>query len=1192
MSKVIGFFKNRWVLQCLGLVAAGIIIWFVGPLIAVAGNVPLEGSLARLLLILVIFIIWLAVLLLSRLKARKKDQQLVEELEQGESTDEADQSQEELEVIRQRFDEAMSVLKKSGKGGVFSGNQYLYQLPWYVVIGPPGSGKTTALVNSGLHFPLSDKFGKDAIRGVGGTRNCDWWFTDDAILIDTAGRYTTQDSQHDTDSGAWTGFLDLLKKHRRSRPINGILVAVSITDLLLHSATELELHASAIKRRIEELNSRLGIRAPIYMMFSKCDLIAGFNEFFENMSREERNQVWGITFPLSDQTENSDQTKNTTVTDVFPDKFDELVERLNEQLLQKMHQEKDDTKRATLFAFPQEVASLRPRLTEFLNLIYHPNRFQGSPLLRGVYFSSGTQEGTPIDRLMGNLAGSFGLDRVSQPAFSGQGRSYFIHNLFSKVLFAESGMVGSDPKAEARRAWFQRGVYASALLSLVVGAIVWGTSFTRNQLRVTEVSEHISDYKDKLPGLPFRTTEIDTLLPALDDLKDAAGVYQEDVPFLLGAGLYQGDKLDPFVHKAYQRVLQGRFLYSVGAQLETFLQTTTTTELLFEGLKTYLMLGRPQHLNAEEVRLFMSLLWSSIYPEQPDVQARLLSHLDNMLSQKFRPLPLNQQTVELTRISLTDMPFAEYIYGQLQMASEDPDGDILLTKALGRHGDRVFTYNQGDLKNARIPALYTYKGYYQVYTQISDDLIERNLKQRWVLNDDFTDPEPDDEQLSSMKDDIEELYFEDYIIQWRRLLNNLSIVDIHNLAHAIDVFEAAASPSSPVKKVLELVEKNTHLTEKPDNPAQLAENLGDAASEVSMQASLQQSRLKRLMSATGKVSPDEEKGPIDQVESSFKSINALVEESDGNPPLIDELIADFYDSFNFLSEMKNSGTALDAAKQTAASGGESPLTLLQKKATQLPAPVDKWITALSGQGWSMIVGGTKSELSSMLGQEILPLCQRGIQGRFPFSADLSKEVTLLDFSRFFGPGQLMDQFFNENIKPFADTRRSPWRWRGANGHPMGISDRVLRQFENIAKIRSTFFPTGGSQPQIGFSLKPVYMDTGSQMFVLDINGQTVSYRHGPARVSNLQWPPTNDTTNQSSATFVDTSGRSFTKAEDGLWGWFKLLKSSDIRQSGQADRFIVTFSQQGHEVELELRASSVNNPFLMKELEAFRCPKL
>ena len=76
-----------------------------------------------------------------------------------------------------------------------------------MIIGPPGSGKTTALVNSGLKFPLEQRFGKDALRGVGGTRNCDWWFTDEAIFLDTAGRYTTQDSDARADAAGWIEFL-------------------------------------------------------------------------------------------------------------------------------------------------------------------------------------------------------------------------------------------------------------------------------------------------------------------------------------------------------------------------------------------------------------------------------------------------------------------------------------------------------------------------------------------------------------------------------------------------------------------------------------------------------------------------------------------------------------------------------------------------------------------------------------------------------------------------------------------------------------------------------------------------------------------------------------------------------------------------------------------------------------------------
>ena len=144
---------------------------------------------------------------------------------------------------RKRFDEALGDAARGAHHRVrqetgwrdwltLSGRQYLYQLPWYMFIGAPGSGKTTALVNSGLRFPLAERFGTDRIRGVGGTRNCDWWFTDEAVLIDTAGRYTTQESDRDADQAAWQGFLALLKKTRPRQPINGVLLTVSVPDLL------------------------------------------------------------------------------------------------------------------------------------------------------------------------------------------------------------------------------------------------------------------------------------------------------------------------------------------------------------------------------------------------------------------------------------------------------------------------------------------------------------------------------------------------------------------------------------------------------------------------------------------------------------------------------------------------------------------------------------------------------------------------------------------------------------------------------------------------------------------------------------------------------------------------------------------------------------------------------------------------
>ncbi|MEJ2694824.1 MAG: type VI secretion protein IcmF/TssM N-terminal domain-containing protein [Candidatus Thiodiazotropha sp.] len=227
MKGILAIFRHRWFIAVIGLLAISLIIWLVGPLLAIAGFEPLGPPLNRIVFISLLFILWVGKELLKARGARQRDQQMLQGVlgAEGAPADPAQQeSAEELQVLQRRLQEAITILKGSKLGGRFN-RQYLYQLPWYMFIGPPGSGKTTALLNSGLHFPLADKLGNDAVQGVGGTRNCDWWFTDDAVLLDTAGRYTTQDSYEAVDRAAWTGFLELLRRYRRRRPINGALVA-------------------------------------------------------------------------------------------------------------------------------------------------------------------------------------------------------------------------------------------------------------------------------------------------------------------------------------------------------------------------------------------------------------------------------------------------------------------------------------------------------------------------------------------------------------------------------------------------------------------------------------------------------------------------------------------------------------------------------------------------------------------------------------------------------------------------------------------------------------------------------------------------------------------------------------------------------------------------------------------------------
>ncbi|HET7410832.1 MAG TPA: type VI secretion system membrane subunit TssM, partial [Paracoccaceae bacterium] len=391
----------------LGLLALSLVIWLIGPLAGYGTVYPLDGIVTRIVIIAVIWLVAGAIWGIRVMRRRKRAKRLEAQITAP--------AEDDTPILREKMQDAMATLKKTSNRG---GTAYLYDLPWYVIIGPPGSGKTTALINSGLKFPLAGAGGARAIAGVGGTRHCDWWFTEEAVMIDTAGRYTTQDSDADTDRRSWTGFLDMMAENRPRQPINGVLVCISIEDILTLPPHELDEHAGAIRRRLDELHQRLKISFPVYVVLTKMDLVAGFTEFFGDLTPEQRAMVWGMTFRPSG--------RNDNMVASFPEEFDDLMIALSDQMTDRLQMEPDARARSRVFGFPTQMASLKGPLEEFLVKVFEPSRYQSEAALRGVYFTSGTQEGTPIDRVLGALGRNFGVQGGVASAFSGQGRSFFL----------------------------------------------------------------------------------------------------------------------------------------------------------------------------------------------------------------------------------------------------------------------------------------------------------------------------------------------------------------------------------------------------------------------------------------------------------------------------------------------------------------------------------------------------------------------------------------------------------------------------------------------------------------------------------------------------------------------------------------------------------------------------------------------
>jgi len=347
----------------------------------------------------------------------------------------------ELESIQERFRKAAEELKSARFANPDGRPRVVEELPWYVMIGAPGSGKTTALLNSGLRFPLYTANSSASVPGVGGTRNCEWWFADEAVLLDTAGRYTTQDSDRKADAAAWQGFLALLKQFRPERPLNGALVTVSVLDLMLWAKNERAKFAAHVRMRLSEMYAALNQRFPVYLLVTKLDLLAGFTEFFGDYDQVARAQVWGTTLA-------HDIDPALMAPDYAKD-FAALENRLGAEMLARLHEEPDLQRRAAIYRFPQQFHPIGPLLGEFAAQAFGVQVNHRPVQLRGIYFTSGTQEGNPIDRVLATMARTFRLDRNAAALMTGTGKSYFVTRLLREVVFPEQGLAAVEPPPPA-----------------------------------------------------------------------------------------------------------------------------------------------------------------------------------------------------------------------------------------------------------------------------------------------------------------------------------------------------------------------------------------------------------------------------------------------------------------------------------------------------------------------------------------------------------------------------------------------------------------------------------------------------------------------------------------------------------------------------------------------------------------------
>jgi type VI secretion system protein ImpL len=1111
-----------WVWSLLLVLAVAMTVWFFGPLLAVDDYRFWQAAASRLLTISGLFLLWGLAMVYANWRSMARQSTV----DDGEPRPRKSQIENEQRHLRGRFKDALYTLKHSWIYGERS-PRWRNALPWYLLIGKEGSGKSRMLAASGLQL-LQDQGASVATQG-GATRDCDWHFAEDGVLLDIAGRYLTQpDSQ--VDGAGWSTLLELLKVRRRTRPLNGVVVALS-TDTLLHgSERELENEARAVQSRLLEIRQTLHVEVPVYLVVTQADRLPGFAEFFERPLGEGSDAVLGESIVPGKAGIGIAQVRQA---------FEALLQRLSGELVQRLHQERNSDLRGRMLDFPHQAARIGERLSLYIDVAFCGPRYQHTNGFRGFYLTSA--DGGP---------------QALEP------RSHFIQGLFSRVILAQADLADLDSQERRRIRRHQGGLALGALVVVVAAGLLWTHSYSSNHQRLEQLQALARQPAPVQPG----SDATQALLPLLDSRLAATRIFPlpGEARLVERMGLYQGSMSRPVLEQAYERAL-GRLLLSQVSEMlqEQVRGSLEDRERLLDNLRAYLMLNLRERRDVGWLRERVAGHWSVRFAGEPSVQNRLNEHFARLLEQPFVQ-PLDDELVARARHVLRGESLVDVVYRVLR---EQARGLEPLRLAHGR----VF---EGGERS--IPGFYT-RTYQRHFEAQGARLVNTIVQDNWVLGEGADLSAMD---LQRLMVELEQRYFSEYADAWSEALGQVGLRETENSRQGAEQLASLTSAQSPLLQLLQQVRDHTRLPSASERLDELAAKLPGPAAE-------------RLPTAAGLVNalPDSARRAMQR---RFEPLHQLLDNHENPGAELTGVLQALNDLHLQLASLNREGApepvAFEMVKRRI-QGQQDALSNLRNVAARLPLPLAGWFESLADEHWRLMLDQAYRHVNQRYQSEVYGFYSRAIKLRFPFNAHASSDVSLNDFQEFFKPEGIMARFFDSYLKPFVSGDSGRYRLRSLDGRSLPMSRALLDQQAKVQVIRRGFFADEPGDLQVRFTLAPYSLDPSVSRAVLRLGGQQMEYRHGPIVPIAMQWPAEAEN-GRSSLVLERGSERALgLEKNTGAWSLFRLFDLMQNEPSSGQDELILKADLAGLRANYLLTSRRTPNPFQMAQWRTFRLPE-
>lgn len=1055
----------------------------------------------------------------------------------------------DLLPLRKNVAAAITALRRSQTGTKLRGSKILYELPWYLMLGASGSGKTSLLRNSGLNFPLnSDE--EIELKGFTGTKDVDWWFADEAVILDTAGRYTTNVEARKE----WLGLLQILKRQRWRMPLNGVLISLNIEEILLAEKNDLDKQAACLRERINELNQYLGYILPINIVFTKLDLLTGFTELFSGCAAEQLEDLWGISL----QSLTIDNNINESITEQFAI----LRQRLTNFALQQLDVITHTDKKAKAHRFITQFKTVLQRIEDFIFLVTSDNPYQTKFNLRGIYFTSAYQHGFKIESKTIEKETRFvQVDSADDmPPSSKQSVSFFIHNLLSQAVFKDRNAAVMNQRTKMIVNSAQYSALGLAGLVLLLILVFWGVSYAFNN----------SQLKQSVTGLGHLQAVLnDKQADQWDQLSAQLEVYEsyaafanhtQQLPFHKRMGLYRGTEQQVSLQKTLSTSLQNNFLYPVAHAYEEKLayyakewprmSEKHKKDLYFkyyQTLRNYLELGvynpEPKKADVESITntwvKLLSKQKSNSYGSMLNTSqlANLVSfYLQNSYS-GISPDSLviewlpKRSIVATAREQLRRPVDISLLITRLKQSLQDKMAPVSLDKLLPSDAASMF------VDKYQLPSMYTATAWEKVVRSTVTTIANEASAGDWVLNQPISinqnnqykpvidDTKPDPMIANKLRAKMLSAYFNEYLQAWFKWMQHLRLKNLNSLSDVSDALIKLGKTDGPMVALLETIAKNLQIKDA-DTHWQLFSKNNEAPVIY-----------KKLLGTDGFINADLTDKNSDAVKQYLQAVKAIQTDVEN------------------ISVGSNQAQGADKYAKAILSGNSGSNNLFKARITvgqllenvtdgQSQAALQAVLVAPLRAAWRGLLVTAAKQIQTQWQNQVIPVFQNQLDGKVPFVTE-GTDADIATMQSFFAPKTgVYWKFVKKYLTPYVTQQGVHWttaKWLGT-GMPLSAAfEQNLNQAQNIS---STLFASPATSGKFYYSIYPI-PEAGVSQVKLVVNNQTYAYSNGPQRWHYFHWDQ-KQKPQQSVLTVNKNDGEASARSyAGGLWSLFKLLSTAD-----------------------------------------------